>query len=292
MSVVARIGTELIELLTADDVVVQALLYDDGHRRAAGVGVLHVHGKGGNMYRGTGRFLPELLPDQVHLSLNMRCHDLVVRSGVPERPLGGGMYEVLADGHHDLHAAVTFLREEIGVGTVVVAGHSSGGWYAGDYTNHHHDIDARVFLSPLTDNRTKLAQWFPGGHGLAEKRAEALVLIGAGTPQQLVLLPDEYWAIAADTFVERISEPDHHWLRSVQGDPTPILQLFGDLETDRSELWPLLFQQFTAAIKREAVVEGADHSFHGHEHEVAALISAFIHDVTTTASPDPAKESR
>jgi pimeloyl-ACP methyl ester carboxylesterase len=277
----AAIQNTLLTLRTADGWDIDALLYATREVEltppADRVALIHVHGKGGNMLRGMSRYLPELLPGYLHLSINMRCHDLATNTGRADKPNGGGMYESLADGHHDLAAAVSYLRG-LGVGTVILSGHSSGGWYVGDYGSRYSDIDARFVLSPLTDNKTKLAFWFPGGVGLAEKRAEAEQLIADGRPNDLLLLPSEYWAISAAAFIERISEVDDTWLRAMQANDTPTLLAWGTAES-RDQLWRDLFTQFTAP-SQFAAIEGADHDFAGTEHEVADLVNRFVSDLT------------
>lgn len=231
---------------------------------------VHVHGKGGSMYRGTGRFLPALLPGVEHLSLNMRCHDLANYG--PAGTPGGGMYEDLENGWRDLAAAVDHLRIR-GVGRIVLVGHSSGGWYVGEYASHRQDVDARVLLSPLTDNKTRVAWWFPGGEGLDSKRAEAEAHVAAGTPEQLVLLPGDYWAASSRAFLERISEPDETWISAVELDDTPSLLAWGTAE-DRDPLWRELATRIPGDAFTAAIAD-ADHDYTGDEEELARVLTAW-----------------
>jgi pimeloyl-ACP methyl ester carboxylesterase len=171
-------AAQLVSIDTVDGVQLDGLLTEPEERRA---GIVYLHGKGCNFYSGPGRFVPERsrLEDVCHLSINMRCHDLgYTRTDIAldmpmpagqddPPPVGGGMWEVLADGHKDVGAAVTFLRER-GYDKVFVAGHSSGGFYAVDYCARDRDIAGRILLSPLTSNKTPFRLWFAEDGGLEE----------------------------------------------------------------------------------------------------------------------------
>ncbi|MFP7760183.1 alpha/beta hydrolase [Marisediminicola sp. LYQ134] len=282
------IATTLVSLETADGWTLDALHYRDPRLDSVPpsdrVAVVHLHGKGGNMTSGMSRYLPELLPGVEHLSVNMRCHDLATYSGRGDVPAGGGMFESLRDGHHDVHAAVRYLRDA-GIGTVVLAGFSSGGWYVGDYSARHHDVDARFLLSPLTDNKTRLAWWFPDGDGIAERTELAEALVAAGRPHELIPVPSDYWAISADAWLQRVGEEDGTWLTALRADDTPVLLVWGT-EESRAELWRELYDSFPGARSR-AAVEGAEHDFVGFETEVAGLVSEWLWDVCAVDAGAP-----
>ncbi|QHC58683.1 alpha/beta hydrolase [Rathayibacter sp. VKM Ac-2760] len=289
------IAATLVTLTTEDGWTIDALQYVAPELETVApadrVGIVHIHGKGANMTTGSPRYLPALLPGAVHLSINMRCHDLATDTRRDDVPAGGGMYESLRDGHYDLAAAVRHLRAA-GIGTVILAGHSSGGWYVGDYAARYHDVEGRFLLSPLTDNKTRVAWWYPGGVGFAEKDAEAKALMAAGRPHDLMLVPSNYWAISADAWTQRVGEVDGTWLAAVQADDSPVLMVWGTAE-DRDALWRELYPSFPEA-RAWAAVENADHDFSGgDEYEVAGLLREWLLDLTgvdvvgTAALPTP-----
>ena len=138
--------------------------------------MLHVHGKGGNFYSGPPRTLPPLIvPDRfVHLSLNLRCHDLAYSrlgnaAGIAPGAgaADGGMWERLDEGAPDIEAGVAWLRAHTGLPVVVVA-HSAGGYFLADHSATAPPVAGRVFLSPLTSVRFPLSIWWPDPEELAE----------------------------------------------------------------------------------------------------------------------------
>jgi pimeloyl-ACP methyl ester carboxylesterase len=285
VKVLDEIDTRLVTLETADGWTLHAL-----HHAAPAVlavpagervGLVHVHGKGANMLAEHPRWMPPALPGVEHLSLQMRSHDFATWTGRADRPAGGGMFESLADGHHDLAAGVAYLRSR-GVGRVVLVGHSSGGWYVGDHSARYAGtdgaVDARVVLSPLLDNKTALAWWFPAGKGLAEFTARARELVAEGRPHQLMLIDVPYWAVSADAFLQRAGEVDGTWLRGMQADPSPVLTVWGTAE-DRDPQWREALSRYTTPTNRFGAVEGGDHQYTGLEHEVCDLVARFLAEV-------------
>ena len=137
-------------------------------RPSSGLGVLYLHGKGGNFYTGPGRFLSIGLADKdcLHLSMNMRCHDVGYTRYDMESPdisvggavVDGGAWERTAEGWKDIDAGIAYLQEQ-GCTRVVLAGHSSGGLYTGVYEDRRGIIAGRVFLSPLMTSRTAFQVW-------------------------------------------------------------------------------------------------------------------------------------
>lgn len=255
------------------------------------VAVVHVHGKGGNFYSGPGRFLPRLMPaSMAHLSINMRCHDLgytrydePISGDTGHHPVGGGMWESISAGHADIAAAVRWCREQ-GFDRVHLVGHSSGGFYVGEYTSHDPDVAGRIFLSPLQDNRYVLSRWFPDGEReRAIRAARAMVVQGRG--QQLIPLDPWYHAISAASLVERAAQPDGMWERGVEASHAAALFLWGSAE-GRAQIWQEIFERFRGFPKQRHVLEGADHFYHGYEDEIAAHISRFVEDIEAAFVPE------
>lgn len=273
-------------------VVLQPLLADDGwpldsllYVPDGGIGetaIVHLHGKGSSFLGGPGRAVPPRMPHVSHLVLNMRFRDLAyTRAEVPsedftsgEVPVGGGFWESIADGHRDVAAAVAFLRDG-GASRVVVAGHSSGGFYTADYGARDPDLAGRILISPLTGNRTALPVWFPNDQALEAALAQARAMVAKGRGRQLIPLDAWYYAISAQSFLERAAEPDGVWLDAMNRASSPALMVWGGAES-RDDLWRDLFTAISADHKEQVVINGAEHHFIGYEDELAAAISGFV----------------
>jgi pimeloyl-ACP methyl ester carboxylesterase len=284
----ARIHTELVTVSTADGWVLDALHYPAAPVAPAtspawpatalsSTVLLHLHGKGANMLGVQARFLPEMLPNVAHLSLNMRCHDLAYNTDREDRPVAGGMYEALDDGRVDVAAAIAWLRAE-GYDTIVVCGHSSGGYYAGEYGVTGDVVAGRILLSPLFTNTTALGWWFPGQGELAAALVEAHALVDAGRPDEVMALPSWYWAISARSLIERASQPEGVWIDAVNRDDSPVLMLWGETE-DRNAAWAELLGRIEAPTTGGPIA-GSDHWYGGFETIVADQVAAFVSELT------------
>lgn len=271
----------LVDVPAADGHPLQGLLYPMPERAEAAV--LHVHGKGGNFYSGPPRTLPALVaPDRfVHLSLNLRCHDLAysllgdsadITTG-PESA-AGGMWESLEDGPTDLRGGVAWLRELTGLPVHVVA-HSAGGYFLGDWAPSDDEVASRTFLSPLTSVRYPLLAWFGDDDGLAGARERAEALVRDGQGHLLLPVPTWYFAISAHSLLERLGEQPDRWLTGCNRSAAPVLLIWGGAEA-RAPQWRALFERMTVRDRRCLEVPGAGHEYRGHEQTVAAAIAGFV----------------
>lgn len=282
MTLTARTDVQLVTITADDGRELEGLLHEPGERPAASV--LHLHGKGGNCYSGSARFIPErtAAANLRHLALNMRCHDLgYTRADVRYEDFGegaarsdGGCWEQLSRGPTDVAAGVRALRE-LGPEPIFIAGHSSGGFYTALYCADDPDIAGRILLSPLTSNRRPLPAWFGDEYGIESALAKARKMVAAGDGRLLIPLPAWYYAISAESLLERAAEDDAVWLTAMQASDSPVLLLWGDAES-RDPLWRALFEEFAVTDKQLAVVIGADHNYVGHEAEVANAVATFI----------------
>lgn len=275
---VRRRSAELVTLRTDDGWELDAVLYPAQTQAGAKVVLLHLHGKGATMLDIHARWLPDQLPGVAHLALNMRCHALAYNTDRDDVPVAGGMYETLADGEVDIHAAVEFLRSE-GFTHIVMSGHSSGGYYAGVYTPEGEDIVGRVLLSPLTDNKTALSWWWPEAGGLEAALERAHGLLAAGRPDEIIPLSSWYWGISARSLIERAAQSGDLWLRRVNTLTSPVLLGWGGTES-RDALWAEVFEEIAAESKTKLRLAGSDHWYHGFEGEVAAAVASFVCEVT------------
>ena len=280
----ARIATELVTIDTADGWVLDALHYPAAQSETV---LLHLHGKGANMLGVQARFLPEMLPSVAHLSLNMRCHDLAYNTDRADRPVAGGMYERLDDGKVDIAAAIAFLRAE-GYSRIVVCGHSSGGYYAGEYGVTGDEVAGRILLSPLFTNTTALGWWYPGDGELAAALVDAQRLVDAGRPDEIIALPSWYWAISARSLLERAAQREGLWLDAVNRDLSPVLMLWGETE-DRNAAWAGLLEQIDASATGGPIV-GSDHWYGGFEELVADRVATFLTELTGASVARPSRD--
>ncbi|MBY3555737.1 alpha/beta fold hydrolase [Modestobacter lapidis] len=253
---------------------------------AAEAAVLHVHGKGGNFYSGPPRVLPPLIaPDRfVHLSLNLRCHDLAYSrlgdaAGIAPGPGAayGGMWERLDEGAADLDAGVRWLHDHTGLPVVLVT-HSAGGYFLGDYSVRRPPVAGRVFLSPLTSVRFPLSAWWPDDDQLRDVGRQAEEMVASGDGHLLIPVPSWYYAISAASLVERLHERPGRWLDGCNASDVPVLLAFGGAETRAAE-WRSLFAQLTAPQKVMLELPGAGHSYDGAHRPLADAIAAFVGDV-------------
>ncbi|MGH8869713.1 MAG: alpha/beta hydrolase family protein [Actinomycetes bacterium] len=276
-------GPVLVDVPAADGHPLQGLLYPLPEPGRAEAAVLHVHGKGGNFYSGPPRTLPPLLaPDRfVHLSLNLRCHDLAYSLlgdstdlGADARTASGGMWERLDDGPVDVRGGVHWLRERTGLPVHVVA-HSAGGYFVGDWSPEADEVASRVLLSPLTSVRFPLSVWFGGDDEVAAARAQAEELVRAGHGHHLLTLPTWYFAISAESFLERLDEREDRWLHGCNASPVPLMLVWGGAE-GRAPLWRALYDRMTVPDRSSLELPGAGHEYRGHEAALAVAVTAFV----------------
>jgi hypothetical protein len=275
-------GPALVDVIAPDGLLLQGVLHPPPTRRAEAA-VLHVHGKGGNFYSGPPRSLPPLIaPDRfVHLALNLRCHDLAYSrlddsAGIAAGPEAayGGMWERLDDGPVDISAGVTWLRERTGLPVFVVA-HSAGGYFLGDWAPSADEVAGRVFLSPLTSVRFPLSVWFPDEQALAAAQSRAQQLVDSRQGHQLLPVPAWYFAISADSFLERLAERPDRWLQGCNASPSPVLLAWGGTETRAAE-WRRMFDRMEVPDRTWVELPGAGHEYGGQQQVLADAITRFV----------------
>lgn len=287
------VDPRFVELPAAGGAPLAGLLYEAPEGVAPVASVLYIHGKGGNFYSGPPRAVPVALASSGapvrQLSLNMRCHDLgYTRGDVPYRDFAeggalvdGGFWEDLSTGWQDLDVGVDFLRAGSSA-PVLIAGHSSGGFFVADYCARRPDVGGRVLLSPLVSNKRPFQAWFGEGQiDAAVARAEELVASGHG--DHLIPTNTWYYAVAATSLLERANEPDDIWAKNMAAARSPVLCVVGGAESRVAE-WRQLVEDLPAEHKRFVVIEGAEHNYIGHADEVAKAITAFAVDVAGSSS--------
>lgn len=287
----SRAGTagELVVFHNQDGFELAGFLQGDDDPRS-GLGVLYLHGKGGNFYTGPSRYLPAGLLDGGHLQLamNMRCHDIGYTRYDMEAPdisdggaeCDGGAWERTAEGWKDLRAGVDLLLSR-GCRQVVLVGHSSGGLYTGVYPDDRGVIAGRVFLSPLMTSRTAFQVWFLDAEARRHAEDRATAMVAAGDGEALMTLPCWYYAISARSLLERLAEPEDFFATGLDGWREPVLLIWGALE-NRGPAWEQQFAQLTDRPCRTLRIPDAGHHFAGRESEVIDALGTFLAEVSPT----------
>jgi pimeloyl-ACP methyl ester carboxylesterase len=248
------------------------------------VALLHLHGKGGNFYMGPGLFLPQLdgAGEFAQLSLNMRCHDLgYTRYDLPMPDvsqgviaMGGGMWERMTDGVPDVLAGVRWLQAR-GYTKVFLVGHSSGAYYAAEACAAQPEgVAGAVLLSTVISYKRNLATWFPGD-GLDAAVAQARAWSEAGEGHRLLPIDAWYYAISADSLLERLEEPDGIFARMLEATSVPVMFGAGEQES-RVPQWRGLHDAMDTDRKHWLVLSGVSHDYTGAEPELAGEVFGFV----------------
>ena len=279
---------QLVSLRTTDRRVLHGALYRNGPGKSI-ASILYLHGKGGNFYSGPGRFVPSLLQSRpiVHLSLNLRSHDLAYTRDDAlyedfERgstKADGGYWEDLDTGIEDIRAGVDFLLGLTNV-PIFVVGPSSGGFYSALDCAQDSRIAGQVLLSSVLDNKRSLPFWFPASRELEQACGYAKQLVERGEGRTLIPLRRWYYAISAKSLLQRAAQPDGVWIDAVQRSRAALLLAWGASES-RSALWDKAFDDLPNKRKWRLPVPGADHYYVGHEKEVAIGIAKFVSTITS-----------
>lgn len=246
--------------------------------------LIHLHGKGSNFYGVPGRLLAPtwVVPDLVHLAVNMRCHDLgYTRTDITSPdftaglvPVAGGWWEDLAAGIDDVTAAVAYARG-LGCRRIFLVGHSSGGFYATQYAARVGDVAGLILLSPLTSNKTALPVWFPDEAQLDLALEQAREAVSAGRGHEIIPLPRWYYGISAASLLQRAAEPDGVWAADLAAADCPVLMVIGGAES-RAALWRDEMGRARHPDSRTVELDGADHHYVGFEEQVRSEVAAFV----------------
>jgi pimeloyl-ACP methyl ester carboxylesterase len=256
-----------------------------GGNGSAELAVIYIHGKGDNFYGVPFRRLAPHLDHEsiLHISLNMQCHDLgYTRTDLPSvdsipgqsQLTGGGMWEDLDEGEHDIALAVEMAVER-GARKIFLIGHSSGAFYAADYAARRGGVDGLVLLSPLTANRTTVKKWFASENERLAAIAEAKRLVDAGRGRHLLPIPYWYYAISAESFLQRMSEADGVFADNVTRANVPTIFIWGSLEARRGH-----FRDLADRLPLDSVegveLDGLEHNYVGHGQILAHHVNRFL----------------
>jgi len=265
---------ELVSIPT-DTIPLDGLYYEP-EGRAAGAALLF-HGNTMNFYVGAMRFLPPALVKLglACLAFNRRGHDIL--STRASRIVEGGAFQLASEGIEDNRLAARWLASR-GFPAPVVIGHSNGGMLAVCHVAEHPQTPAMVLLSAHGGGKDIIQRGgkagLMAGERVDEFAARAREMVQAGRGRELLLMPGWWYAISAESFLDRLTEtPDV--LELAPKVKCPSLFVRGDQEP--REGYPA--EEFRARSGGPCTVEivsNCDHFYNGREEAVGALVASWL----------------
>lgn len=267
--------TELITIATASTPL-DGAYYEPEGGASAGAALLF-HGNTMNFYTGAPRFLPPALTriGYACLAFNRRGHDIL--STRNSRIAEGGAYQTAREGIEDNRLAAQWLRER-GFAHPVVIGHSNGGMLAVRHVAEHPQTPALVLLSAHGGGKSIVQRGGRSGLMVGERveefAAEARARVKAGRGRELMLMPGWWYAISAESFLDRLTEtPDV--LGLAPRITCPVLFVRGDQEP--REQYPAEdFRQKAGGPCSVEIVPDCDHFYNGREDTVREIVASWL----------------
>src|SRR5467141_2242397 len=230
-----------------------------------------------NFYVGALRFLPPVLVKLglACLAFNRRGHDIL--STRASRAPEGGAFQLAREGIEDNRVAARWMAEREFAHPVII-GHSNGGMLAVRHVADHPRTPALVLLSAHLGGKNIMERTSKAGL-MAQDRVEefterATELVAAGRGRELMLMPGWWYAISAESFLDRLTEtPDT--LELAPRVKCPTLCLRGDQELRAS--YPA--EDFKARAGGPCTIEivpDCDHFYNGREGAIQAIVSSWL----------------
>lgn len=284
--------TSFQQVVTDDRLILDGLLFEPERKNIKAV--LHIHGMAGNFYE--NRFLMAMAKEYTEASYafcagNNRGHDFIadfkIDAPKEEYKRIGNSREQFEDCILDIGAWIVFLKQS-GYTDIVLQGHSLGTSKASYYLIQTSDtiISKLVLVSP-----SDMVGLFEDDVHHKENLtfAKQMIVEGKGDETMPTLLWDWY-SLTANTYanfgergnaIDIFNTYDKEAESMLQELKIPILAVMGSL--DDSVVMP--HQEALAAIKAKAkncprfetsIIEGASHSYFGHEEELATTIRDWL----------------
>ena len=258
------------------------LFYLPEDRKPAAAALIF-HGNCCNFYTGPPRFLPEaLVPRGIAcLAFNRRGHDMITSAGGrggAARYASGGSFQFNSEGIEDNRLASDWLASR-GFKNPIVIGHSNGGMLAAKHCADNYGSPRALVLLSAHGGGVHLAERMNGA-GLfardrqAELTAQAETMVVQGKGRELMLLPGWWWAISAESFLDRTrNTPDT--VECAAKICCPSLFLRGSKEDPVS--YPAeAFAANAAAPCEVRIIPDGDHWYTGHENETAVIVADWL----------------
>ena len=267
--------TELISIPTATIPLDGALHLPDGPPTAGAA--LLFHGNTMNFYTGAPRFLPPALTALGYacLAFNRRGHDiLAIRDS---RAAEGGAFQLTREGIEDNATAARWMAAQ-GYPPPVIIGHSNGGMLAVAHVAEHPDTPAMILLSAHGGGRDGVRRSSESGlmaaDRLEEITAQAKALVAAGRGGELMLMPGWWYAITAESFLDRCTEMPEV-LALAPSIRCPVLFLRGDQES--AENYPAeAFQARASGPCDVDIIPDCDHFYRRREDAVIQRVTNWL----------------
>lgn len=274
---------ELVSIPT-ETIPLDGLYYEPVGRDALGAALLF-HGNTMNFYTGPMRFLPAVLTriGLACLAFNRRGHDILTTCS--SRVAEGGAFQLVRESIEDNRLAARWLAAR-GFPAPVVVGHSNGGMLAVRHFADHPQTPALVLLSAHGGGKSIVRQGGRSGVMVGDRIEEfterAREMVAAGRGRELLLMPGWWYAISAESFLDRLTEtPDT--LQLAPGVTCPTLYVRGDREP--REQYPAEdFQSRAGGPCTVEIVPNCDHFYNGREEAIQTLVSSWIARVLNTES--------
>jgi pimeloyl-ACP methyl ester carboxylesterase len=255
-------------------------LYYEPDGGATAGGVLYFHGNTMNFYVGAARFLPPALTRLgfACLAFNRRGHDVL--STRNSRQAEGGAFQFGREGIEDNALAARWMAER-GFSDPVVIGHSYGGMLSVRHVVDHPRTRALVLLSAGRGGATSIkegaTEGLLTGDRFDEIHARARELVAGGQGKTLMLTPGWWYAITAESFIDRMSEvPDT--IALAPNVKCPILCIRGDKES--AQRYPAEeFQRAATAPCTVKIIADCDHFYNGREDALIEAVASWLRSV-------------
>lgn len=271
--------TELVTIPTAT-IPLDGAFYAPQHGRGQ-PGALLLHGNTMNFYTGAPRFLPPALTATglACLAFNRRGHDILsIRDTfAPE----GAAFQLTREGIEDNATAAAWMTQR-GFPAPILIGHSNGGMLGVAHACAHPETPALVLLSAHRGGDSaydgQKRRGLLAGAGVDGVLAKAQALVDAGRGRELLLVPGWWYAISAESLLDRMTQmPDILALAAQVA--CPVLFIRGDAEPP--DVIPA--EAFAERNTRcdVVVVRDCDHFYVGRESEICGIVTAWLQSTSS-----------
>jgi pimeloyl-ACP methyl ester carboxylesterase len=236
------------------------------------------HGNCHNFYTGPSRFMPEVLVERgiACLAFNRRGHDMV--TSLKGRSVGGGSFQLASESIEDNRLASDFLTAR-GFRNPIVIGHSNGGMLAAQHCADNYAEPRALVLMSAHCGGTKNVPYMSASGLFAQDRLAELTevakkMVDEGRGRELMLLPDWWWVITPEAFLDRCyNTPDT--VENAARVRCPSLYIRGSKEEPKS--YPAEdFAANAGAPCDVRILPDCDHFYTGQEHETAVLVADWL----------------
>jgi pimeloyl-ACP methyl ester carboxylesterase len=267
---------ELVSIPT-DTIPLDGLYYEPEGKAIEAV--LLFHGNAMNFYTCAMRFLPPALVKLglACLAFNRRGHDIL--STRNSRIAEGGAFQLASEGIEDNRIAARWMAEH-GFPHPAIIGHSNGGMLAVRHVADHPRTPALVLLSAHGGGKNIVQRGGKSGLMAGERVEEfaerAREMVKAGRGRELMLMPGWWYAISAESFLDRLTEtPDILELAPKVRCPTLFIR--GDQEP--RDAYPAEdFRDRAGGPCTVEIVPSCDHFYNGREDAVVQIVSSWLRD--------------